>query len=141
MKKFGSKASSSHAALVSSKVERYRDLFILSFLSPAVLLYTRFVVWPLLQSFQVGPRWRGLSQHRQFVGLENYKKLAQDDAFKRSLEHNLALLTIILVGAIVLGVVLAHAMQAPEKPPSSCEAFFPQVIRLGQSRHSLGIHI
>jgi N-acetylglucosamine transport system permease protein len=110
-----------------------RNLFILSFISPAILLYAVFVVWPLLQSFQISLyRWHGLSKYRQFVGAQNYKKLAQDDAFKRALEHNLALLVIILVGALVIGVLLAHAMQGTGKVAKLLRSIylFPQVMSL-----------
>ncbi|HEY3779861.1 MAG TPA: sugar ABC transporter permease [Fimbriimonadaceae bacterium] len=110
-----------------------RNLFILSFISPAILLYAVFVVWPLLQSFQISLyRWHGLSKYKQFVGVQNYKKLAQDDAFKRSLEHNLALLLIILVGALVIGVLLAHAMQGTGKMAKLLRSIylFPQVMSL-----------
>ena len=72
-----------------------RALFILAFLSPAVLVYAGFVLLPLVQSFQLSLyRWRGVSQTRKFVGLENYHKLAQDDVFYRALKNNLWLLVI-----------------------------------------------
>jgi N-acetylglucosamine transport system permease protein len=110
-----------------------RTWFIVSFLSPAVLVYAGFVLLPLVQAFQLSLyRWRGVSQNRKFIGLENYGKLIHDDVFYKALEHNLWLL-IVGGGAIfVLGLAIASAMQkeSPLVKATRAVVLFPQVISL-----------
>lgn len=92
--------------------QKGRGIFIVSFLAPAVLVYVVFVIWPLIQAFQLSLyRWRGVSVHRKFVGMENFSKLAQDDAFHKAVKNNLTLLVIGGFAIIVISVALAHAMQ------------------------------
>jgi len=92
--------------------QKGRGIFIFSFLAPAVLVYVVFVIWPLIQAFQLSLyRWRGVSVHRKFVGMENFSKLAQDEAFGKAVKNNLTLLVIGGFAIIVISVALAHAMQ------------------------------
>lgn len=113
--------------------KRQRTVFIASFLAPAVLLYGVFVVVPLLQAFQLSTfRWRGVSAHRTFVGLDNFKQLSQDDVFRTALSHNLWLF---LVGGAILiatAVAVAHGMQGKSKTARMLRGvvLFPQVISL-----------
>lgn len=92
--------------------KRSRFLFIASFLAPSVLLYSLFVIWPLIQSFQMSAyRWRGLSTNRVFVGPDNFSKLASDDVFKQALINNLWLMLVGGLAIIVIAVAVAHGMQ------------------------------
>jgi N-acetylglucosamine transport system permease protein len=89
-----------------------RATFVASFLLPAVLLYGLFVLWPVLQSLVYSFfHWKGVSEKREFAGLDNFVTLAKDKVVQQSLSHNLML----LVGAgfviLVLALLLAHAMQ------------------------------
>ena len=110
-----------------------RAAFIVAFLSPAVFIYALFVVWPLLQSFVLSfYRWRGVSQQKTFVGTENYRKLAADDVFWQALKNNLFLLVGVGFLAIVLGVLIAHAMQGGGRLSKMLRGvyLFPQAISL-----------
>src|SRR2546423_5751922 len=108
-------------------------LFVLTFLAPAVILYSLFVVLPLLQSFQISfYRWRGVSQNRQFVGLDNYRRLASDTAFLQALKDNLWLLVFVGISAIALGIIIAHFMQGKGRLSKFVRSvyLFPQAISL-----------
>lgn len=110
-----------------------RTAFIIAFLSPAVLLYGLFVAWPLLQSFQLSLyRWRGVSQQKKFVGLDNFKKLGGDAAFWQSLKNNLWLLVVVGVAVVTIGLLIAHAMQGEGKFAKVLRSvyLFPQAISL-----------
>jgi N-acetylglucosamine transport system permease protein len=112
---------------------RSKAAFIVAFLSPAVLLYGGFVIIPLIQSFQLSLyRWRGVSQTRKFVGLENYGKLIHDDVFWKALEHNLWLLVVGGLCIFILGFAIASAMQKDGRLVRATRAIllFPQVISL-----------
>ncbi len=90
--------------------KREKHLTILLFLSPAVVLYGVFFVFPMAQAFHVALfRWRGLSMNREFVGLDNFRRLLTDDpVFWQSLSHNLTFLVVSLV--VVIPVALFFAV-------------------------------
>lgn len=113
--------------------KRGRTAFIIAFLSPAVLLYGVFVVWPLIQSFYLSMfRWKGLSDKKTFVGAENYTELVKDEAFHKALSNNLWILVVGGLAIIALGVLLAHGMQSNKPAVRALRGLylFPQVISL-----------
>ena len=110
-----------------------RGAFIVAFLSPAVLLYAVFLVWPLLQSFQMSMyRWRGVSRNRKFIGMENFQNLSQDPVFWKSLQNTGMLLVLAGIVTIGLGVLLAHLTDGagPVRKFARAIYLFPQVISL-----------
>ncbi len=116
-----------------SSRNRGRALFIASFLAPAVALYGLFVVLPVIQAFQFSMyEWRGISDQKNFVGLQNFKDLFTDNVFWLSLEHNLLIL--VGAGALFLGVgmLVAHALQGEGRISKGMRSvyLFPQMISL-----------
>lgn len=96
----------------------HKRIFIISFLTPAVLIYSLFFVYPMAKAFYICLyRWRGISVRKVYIGLDNFKKLFHDGIFWISLEHNLyivvlslfLLLTISLFFAIVLTKVVKRS--------------------------------
>ena len=115
--------------LRSRKVQRAG--FILAFLSPALLLYGGFVVYPLVKALQFSTyRWRGVSIRRTYVGLDNFHRLAGDAGFGASVRNNLALLVMAGGAIFVLALLIAHAIRAPGRLARGVRAFllFPQMI-------------
>ena len=113
--------------------KRGRTGFIIAFLSPAVLLYGVFVVWPLIQAFyQSLFRWKGVSSTKTFVGLDNFARLGSDEGFHKALWNNLAILVIGGFAIIVLSLLLAHAMQSNNVFVRALRGLylFPQVVSL-----------
>src|SRR3954470_11606663 len=113
--------------------KRGRTAFIVSFLAPAVLFYGVFVLFPVVQAFFYSLfRWSGISADRQYVGLDNFKELAQDKVFWLALQHNLAL----VVGAggaiLLIAMAVAHAMQGETRAVKALRGIylFPQIISL-----------
>jgi N-acetylglucosamine transport system permease protein len=85
---------------------KYR--LIVPFLTPAIVLYAVFVVWPYLQSFYFSlTDWRGLSARQNFIGLQNFVTLVQDGNFWNALSHNVELL--IALPIVTLGIALLFA--------------------------------
>jgi N-acetylglucosamine transport system permease protein len=89
----------------------------IAFLSPAILLYAVFFVFPTVQAFYIALfRWRGLSLNKEFVGIENFRLLFSDDIFRMCLGHNLAFLVVscvtILPLALFFGVMLSRRTRA-----------------------------
>lgn len=113
--------------------KRGRTAFIISFLAPAVLLYGVFVVWPLIQSFLVSfDRWDGESNQMTYIGVQNYKNLIKDSAFRQAVRDNLWLLIVAGILAIVLGLAMSHAMQGGGRLSRTLRGvyLFPQAISL-----------
>ena len=93
---------------------RGKTAFVVSFLAPAVTIYAVFVLLPLLQAAFISlERWKGVSSHRKFVGLENYAKLLHDDAFRMALGNALWLLVAAVVAVFVGGLAGAHGLALP----------------------------
>jgi ABC-type sugar transport system permease subunit len=87
----------------------YRDAFIL--VAPAVILFTAFVIYPVLSTVQLSFYDYGLTDPKiTYVGFQNYQELFQDPVFWRALRNN----GLILVGSVIIqvggGVVLAGVL-------------------------------
>jgi N-acetylglucosamine transport system permease protein len=85
---------------------KYR--LVVPFLTPAIVLYAVFVLWPYAQSFYIAlTDWRGVSARRNFVGLQNFANLIKDANFWNALVHNVQLL--IALPICTLGIALLFA--------------------------------
>ena len=76
------------------------------FLAPAILFFCLYVIFPVIQSFNLSLyKWDGLGE-AEFVGLDNYNELVGDRAFEISLWNNVKWLTLYLL-AIPAGLFIA----------------------------------
>ena len=77
------------------------------FLIPAMIMFALYVIWPILQSFNISLyKWDGLGE-AEYIGLANYEKLLTDDrAFNISLWNNAKWLVMYLL-AIPGGLFIA----------------------------------
>lgn len=110
-----------------------RARFIAAFLAPAVAIYALFVIVPLVQAFQMSLyRWRGVSAKREFIGLENFSRLVEDDTFLRAVKNNLWLFVVGGFAIVSLGVLIAHGVQGSGRLARGIRSIylFPQVISL-----------
>lgn len=95
---------------------RKRPLFIVTFLAPAVILYGVFLLYPLAQSFVIAfYKWSGLSDKREFIGFENFRKLAEDDYYLKALGNNAWMLVVALISLLTLGIGVAHLLQRKDR--------------------------
>ncbi len=110
-----------------------RGRFAFVYLLPALLLYAGFVLLPLLQSFRLSTyRFTGLSEKKEFIGLENFQKLFDDKGFYQSLVNNVWLLVFSLGVILVAAMLIAHASQEDSRFGKFLRAvyLFPHVISL-----------
>ncbi|MGV9777388.1 carbohydrate ABC transporter permease [Streptosporangium sp. NPDC003464] len=85
-----------------------RTRFVTGFLAIPVALYVIYVIAPYAQAFYIAfTNWRGVSADPQFVGLENFRRLLDDDVFWKAVGHNLILL--ILMPLLTIGIALLFA--------------------------------
>ncbi|MDN0197406.1 sugar ABC transporter permease [Streptomyces sp. S.PNR 29] len=117
--------------------------FIAGFLFIPVALYLIFVIWPYIQTFGYSlTDWKGQSQTFDFVGLDNYKALLQDDVFLGAIWHNIQFLVFIPVITILLALFFAFMVNAGGRSRAGGVSgvagskfykiiyFFPQVLSL-----------
>ena len=97
---------------------RFRfPLHIAVFLAPAVLLYTLFMVVPLLNSLRLSFFELGNQDQQRFAGLQNYIKLFTDSNFApffwRALRNNLVFFAIHMLVQNAIGLALAVMLSLP----------------------------
>ncbi|WP_049556195.1 carbohydrate ABC transporter permease [Nonomuraea sp. SBT364] len=87
-------------------MERLRKYgFIAGFLAVPVILYSVFVISPYIQAFQISlTDWDGYAANLNYVGLENFAKLFDDDAFWQALRNHGILLLVLPLATIVIAL-------------------------------------
>jgi raffinose/stachyose/melibiose transport system permease protein len=90
----------------------------LLFLPPALLLFTLFVTWPVVEAaYYSFFNWNGYGAPSKWVGLENFLRVWNDPIFYHSLFNNLL---IVLVSAFIqVPLALALALMISDKSRSS----------------------
>jgi multiple sugar transport system permease protein len=77
------------------------------FLAPGMLLFLIFVIWPIFESVWISfHEWDGLQPKMEWVGMQNYVELFDDDDFYTSLKNNVIWLVLYML-APVAGLFLA----------------------------------
>ena len=111
----------------------YRNKYriIITFLSPALILYGLFVLYPYAQAMYIAfTKWKGLRKSPRFVGLRNFEKLLEDDHFWSALTHNVIYLVVLPL--VTLGFALFLAFMITQKVRFSnfyrITFFFPQMM-------------
>lgn len=114
-----------HPRRPQSPTAKGRTAFVVGFLAPAVLLYGLFVILPVLQAFGFSLfKWRGVSQSKTFVGLENFDKLVHDQVFYQALSHNGLLMSVGGLTILALALLIAHALQGEGRVARSVRALY-----------------
>jgi hypothetical protein len=90
----------------------------LLFLPPALLVFTLFVTWPVVEAaYYSFYNWNGYGAPSKWVGLDNFMRVWSDPIFYHSLFNNLL---IILVSAFIqVPLALALALMISDKSHSS----------------------
>ncbi|MGI3785501.1 MAG: carbohydrate ABC transporter permease, partial [Janthinobacterium lividum] len=101
--------SSAETALGSARRGRGRRRPALwAFLVPAAVLYAFVVLWPSLQGAGLSfTDWDGLSADRNFVGLEQFRKVFADDKARAAVGRTLLIALTITIVQNLVGLLLA----------------------------------
>ena len=100
---------------MKNRRKREKNLFILVCLSPALILFFTFLIYPTIEVFRMSLfKWGGFSNNQQFVGLDNFKILWQDENFFRTIQNTILLIVVVTLFTIVLAVLFA-AILSTEK--------------------------
>lgn len=97
------------AGLSTARMRKYG--FIFSFLAIPLILYVIFVISPYAQAFYISlTNWRGFSASPQFVGLENFSRLLDDEVFWAAVRHHGLLLVALPVVTIAIALFFAFLL-------------------------------
>ena len=100
---------------MKNRRKREKNLFILVCLLPALILFFTFLIYPTIEVFRMSLfKWGGFSNNQQFVGLDNFKILWQDENFFRTIQNTILLIVVVTIFTIVLAVLFA-AILSTEK--------------------------
>ncbi len=97
-----------------SSFHRYLNRTGWRFITPALIFYGVFMLYPILSSLLlVTQKWKGMS--REFVGLGNFVRMAQDQIFWKALGHNFMFMLIqiplMVFLAMIIAVILHHGIK------------------------------
>jgi N-acetylglucosamine transport system permease protein len=82
--------------------------FLAVFLGVPLAVYLVFVIYPFGKALYYSMTdWSGFTPTYNFVGLDNFKKLFQDDTFMHSLRNNVELAIVVPLVTIVLALAIA----------------------------------
>jgi N-acetylglucosamine transport system permease protein len=113
--------------------------FLAGAILPALALYAVFVLSPYAQAFYLSlTDWTGVSGQVNFVGLDNFTRLARDPLFLAALRNNGVMLIIVPAVTIGLGLLLAVLVTFGGRRGSAIRGatsyqtayFFPQLLSL-----------
>lgn len=78
------------------------------FVGPALLIFTVFVVWPIIRAVQFSLyRWKGFGPLVDFVGLKNYVSVLTNDVFIGAFTHNMVIVVLSLLIQLPVGLAIA----------------------------------
>ena len=90
------------------KQGKARSVFIGVCVAPAVILFFIFMIIPTFNVFKMSLyKWGGFSNNKQFVGLENFKKLMSDTIFLRTFQNSILLVVCVTVITMALSLIFA----------------------------------
>lgn len=88
--------------------ERHKGLLLIV---PTILVMAIFTVYPLVEGLRMAfTNAHILKKTNDFVGLDNFIRLAHDEVFWLSLRHSIVLVIVVVVLQLIFGIILALAM-------------------------------
>ncbi|HEY5584202.1 MAG TPA: sugar ABC transporter permease [Ruminiclostridium sp.] len=89
--------------------KRNQNIFIVITTVPALIFYVAIFLYPIFRAVTMSfYRWSGLtSGTEKFIGLNNFKKLLQDDRFWLTVKNSAVLMICVPVGVVVLALLFA----------------------------------
>ena len=95
------------------------------FLSPPLIVFSIFVLIPLINSFYYGfTNWNGFNTDYDFVGLENYTRIASDNLFQNSIFNTVIWLISAILIPTILGLLLALLIDSQVRGASFFKSIF-----------------
>lgn len=105
----------------------------LLFAAPALVVYVGFLVWPALQALWISlTDWDGLTNEQNFVGLDNYLAMLEDNVVRIAAFNNILWSVVTIVLPMALGLLLAVTLNRPSRTSPVLRTIFyaPAVLPL-----------
>lgn len=94
-------------------------------LAPALLVFSTFVLWPLLDSFRYSiTDWNGFDPNYSVVGLDNFRKVATDPQFLNAITNTAIWMVSALLLPTLLGLGLALLLNTGLRAPGVFKTIF-----------------
>jgi N-acetylglucosamine transport system permease protein len=91
--------------------KKSNSAFVLACLTPALLLFVVFMIVPTINVFRLSLySWSGFSPVKRFVGLDNFRRLIDDEQFLRAFQNTVALLVVVTAVTMTSALFLAALM-------------------------------
>ncbi|MDD3428615.1 MAG: sugar ABC transporter permease [Oscillospiraceae bacterium] len=88
--------------------QKGRKAFIALCVSPAVILFTIFMVIPTFNVFKMSLyKWGGYSANKTFVGLKNFETLFKDMKFMQAFQNTILLIVLVSIITFALALIFA----------------------------------
>ncbi|MCM3746912.1 sugar ABC transporter permease [Paenibacillus pasadenensis] len=88
-----------------------RKLFIAAFIVPTFVYFGLFTIYPILQAlYNSFYDWSGMSQNKDFVGLQNFKDLLQDPIMLTAIGNDYFLVAGKVIGIMIIATFFAVAL-------------------------------
>lgn len=100
-------AGPNRSQLAGLPLRLYRARWAYFFIAPAYLFFTIFVLYPLLQGLYLSFFRAGLTPERTFVGLDNFVRLARDEAFVYAIRNTFLFVLGIVPLAMAISIAVA----------------------------------
>jgi N-acetylglucosamine transport system permease protein len=93
------------------KAKRQRSIFIAAFIIPTFLYFCVFTIYPLIQAlYNSFFDWSGMSQHKDFVGLQNFKDILGDPIMLTAIGNDYFLVIGKIIGIMAIATFFAVAL-------------------------------
>ncbi len=86
----------------------WQDRWIYLFIAPTVILYSLFVIWPIMASYWFSfLDWNGFDANPKFVGLSNYGELIQDQQFWKAFGNSFLFMSMVVPIRVTVAFFIA----------------------------------
>ncbi|GIO13420.1 putative ABC transporter permease protein YurN [Cohnella xylanilytica] len=91
--------------------KRQRNLFIGTFIIPTFVFFCIFTIYPVVQALYYSLfDWSGMSEHKTFIGLGNFKDMFKDPIVLRAIGNDYFLVVGKIVGIMIIATFFAVAL-------------------------------
>ncbi len=106
-------------------MERRETFWRVVLLTPALTVFSIFVIWPLLNSFRYSfTNWNGFNPNYRFVGLDNFAKIFSDPNFVTATVNTAIWMVAALLIPTLLGLALALLLNTGLRGASIFKSIF-----------------
>jgi len=92
----------------TSSIQSQNFRTILLFLAPALLVFSIFLIYPMIQSVYYSFfNWKGFGPATDYIGLDNYVRILNDSKFLRAVQNGLLIVFLSLIIQLPLALALA----------------------------------